>query len=179
MTPMKKCAWAFAILIAIYSGIAFADGGRLRFSNVAGPFLVTLFTSPEPLTPGPADFSVMVQDAKSGDILSDAQVTLDLDDASGTVHGVATHGIAINRLLQAVAINLPNSGPWTLHLNIQQGTRSAALSAPIFVEPGSRQATLVWTFASLPVVAIILFSLHQRQKMHLARLRSASTTRKI
>jgi hypothetical protein len=177
-----KRAFIVAVLIASCFNHAHADGGRLRFSSPAGPFLVTLFTTPEPLTPGPADFSVMVQDAKSGEILPDAQVTFDLvsrDDPAAALHAAATHGIATNRLLQAAELDLPRNGMWTLHLNIRQGDRSAALDAPIIVDRGSRKSKFVWIFVSLPILAIILFVFHQRQKMYLSRRQFATTTRKI
>ena len=161
--------WLF-LLVLLSSIPAFGDGGRLRFSRAAGPFLVTLFTTPEPLTPGPADFSVMVQDAKTGDILSDAHVSLQLTSAQGKVMNADTsHGIATNRLLQAAQFDIPSSGNWSMRLTLQQGTRSASLDADMPVQAGSRKALLVWTFAALPVLALLLFVLHQRQKAFLAR----------
>jgi hypothetical protein len=160
------------ILLLVAPAIAHADGGRLRFSKIAGPFLVTLFTTPEPLTPGPADFSVMVQDAKTSAILSDAQVTVTLtprDAASTPLVETASHGIATNRLLQSADFNLPKSGVWKLHLVIKDGAQSAAMDAPIEIEKGSRQLILIWIFATLPLLAILLFTLHQKQKLRLAR----------
>ena len=165
---MMKRILIFALLTLATN--AFADGGRLRFSKPAGPFLVTLFTTPEPLTPGPADFSVMVQDAKSGDVLSDALVTLHLTSSQGgSISVAASHGIAVNRLLEAAQFNIPTSGTWTLHLDVQQGTQHSSLDSDIPVQPGSRKAALVWVFALLPVLALLLFILHQRQKAFLAR----------
>jgi len=171
-----------AILFLASADCMFADGGRLRFSRTAGPFLVTLFTTPEPLTPGTVDFSVMVQDAKSGDILQDAQVTLDLTEADTTgdeIHAVASHGIAANRLLQAAEFDLPKSGVWRIHVNVDQGARSAALDESIVVDAGSRKAPLVWIFGLLPVLAIALFILQQRQKSYLAQRHATVTARKI
>ena len=167
MTSRLICV---AVLFISLSATAFADGGRLRFSKPSGPFLVTLFTTPEPLTPGPSDFSVMIQDAKTGDILSDAAVTLQLTSAQGvTINAVATHGIATNRLLQAAQFNIPSSGNWHLHLDIQQGTKTSSVDADMPVQQGSRRAALVWTFTALPLLAILLFILHQRQKAFLGK----------
>jgi hypothetical protein len=158
-----------ALLVSL-STTALADGGRLRFSTLSGPFLITLFTTPEPLTPGPVDFSVMVQDAKTGDILSDAQITLQLISSHGRViHATANHGIATNRLLQAAEFDIPSSGTWKIHLDIHQGTQTASLDADIPVQPGSRKTILVWVFTLLPLLALLLFILHQRQKAFLAR----------
>ena len=166
---LKRCSVLTLFLLCL-SCTAFADGGRLRFSNAAGPFLVTLFTTPEPLTPGPSDFSVMIQDAKTGDILSDAAVSLQLTSNQGaTINAVASHGIATNRLLQAAQFDIPSSGNWHVHLDVTQGTQTSSLVEDISVQPGSRKAALAWVFALLPVLAVLLFILHQRQKAFLAR----------
>jgi hypothetical protein len=170
MAIMIKRFICVAVLFISLSATALADGGRLRFSKPSGPFLVTLFTTPEPLTPGPSDFSVMIQDAKTGDILSDAAVTLHLTSAHGAIiNAVATHGIATNRLLQAAQFNLPSSGNWHLHLDIQQGAKTSSVDADIPVQQGSRKAVLVWTFTALPLLAMLLFILHQRQKAFLGK----------
>ena len=166
---MKKHILLLLMLPAI-SAAAHADGGRLRFSKPAGPFLVTLFTTPEPLTPGPTDFSVMIQDVKSGDILSDAAVAMKLtSDQGATIDASASHGIATNRLLQAAEFNIPSSGNWHLHLDVRQGTLTSSVDADISVQTGSRKAVLAWIFALLPLLAVLLFILHQRQKAFLAR----------
>ncbi len=169
---MKRACGVTLLLVSL-SISAFADGGRLRFSRTAGPFLVTLFTTPEPLTPGPADFSVMIQDAKTGDILPDAHVMLTLTPpgaSSSRLVAIAAHGIATNRLLQAAELNLPsNQTTWLLHLDIRSGAQMAAIDAPIEIENSSRQLLLIWIFAILPLAAILLFVLHQRQKMRLSK----------
>ena len=167
---MTRRNLSLILLLLCLSLTAFADGGRLRFSKPAGPFLVTLFTTPEPLTPGPADFSVMIQDAKTGDILSDAVVTLKLTPSAGaTINVLASHGIATNRLLQAAQFDIPSSGNWHVHLNVTQGTQTSSVDEDIPVQPGSRKAALAWVFALLPLVAVLLFILHQRQKAFLER----------
>jgi len=164
---MKKL---LIIILFLCCGQAFADGGRLRFSTVSGPFLITLFSTPEPLTPGPIDLSVMVQDVKSGEVLSDAHVGIDLQQQNGdgsTIHAEATHSRAVNKLLQAADIEIPASGSWRMCITVQQGSHSTVLDAVIPVEPGSRKTKLVWIFGSLPALALVLFVLHQLQKNQL------------
>ena len=152
------------LLLLCLCSRALADGGRLRFSRASGPFQVTLFTSPEPLTPGPSDFSVMVQDRATGDILQDATVTLDLDQQDRHAHAIALHRLATNKLMQAADLTLTSSGQWKVHLVIEQAGRSSTIDESLTVEAGSRQAKIVWVFATLPVLAIFLFVLHQGQK---------------
>ncbi len=147
-----------------------ADGGRLRFSKTAGPFLITLFTTPEPLTPGPADFSVMIQDAETGKILPDAVVTMDWSSAGReTIRARTRQNVATNKLLTAAEIVLPAAADWHLQMHVEEASRSAACETDIRVEPGSRTALLVWIFALIPFVCVGLFLLHQRQKLLLNR----------
>ena len=50
------------------------DGGFLRLCERSGPYQVAVFTSPTPLRVGPVDFSVLLQDAATGTVLSDARI---------------------------------------------------------------------------------------------------------
>ena len=45
------------------SASCWADGGAVRAIERDGPFQISVFTSPQPLVAGPADISVLVQDA--------------------------------------------------------------------------------------------------------------------
>ena len=150
---------------AFVCGVAFADGGHLRFSQAAGPFQVTLFTAPEPLTAGPADFSVMVQDGTSNQILPDADIDLTLTAADGrVVEAHARAGLATNKLLQAADVALPVVGAWHVVVQVKQGGRTGSCDADIVVGAGSRKRYLVWIFSLLPVFATMLFVLNQKQK---------------
>ncbi len=172
MTAPLRFAWLYVLLVVISGTSAHADGGRLRFSKTAGPFLITLFTTPEPLTPGPADFSVMVQDAVTGQILPDAVVTLQLDEQDGrTIRAIADHHRATNQLMQAAALSLPSVGSFRLHLVVRDASREASTDSSLIVQPGSRTAPLIWTFALLPFLAVLLFALQQRQKFKLSQSR--------
>ena len=42
----------------------FADGGTVQLRKEAGALLITVFTSPSPLSAGPADVSLLLQTAK-------------------------------------------------------------------------------------------------------------------
>ena len=52
------------------------DGGTVRISERAGPYRVTVFTSPSPLRAGPVDVSVLVQDGETGELATDVRVTV-------------------------------------------------------------------------------------------------------
>jgi hypothetical protein len=169
---MKRIA-IIAVVFICACNVGRADGGRLRFSKPAGPFIVTLFTTPEPLTPGTADFSVMVQDRVGGQVISNADVELRWVSPDGRILSAsAKRGAAVNQLLEAAEVNLPTAGVWRVAIEIRDGDRAATCDAEITVERGSRKTTLIWIFTLLPALAIALFVLHQRQK-HVVRLRRA------
>ncbi|MEI9975838.1 MAG: hypothetical protein WDO73_29525 [Ignavibacteriota bacterium] len=62
-----------ALLILIQS-TALADGGTVQFRSEAGPYVITLFTTPTPLTAGPIDISLLLQDRDGLTPVLDADV---------------------------------------------------------------------------------------------------------
>jgi len=75
-----RAALAAALL---WPAAAYPDGGTLRLRQDTGPFMVSVFTAPQPLRAGPADVSVLVQDRASTEVLLDAEVTLTLRPPDG------------------------------------------------------------------------------------------------
>ena len=50
-----------------------ADGGAVQFRRQTGPVIITLFSAPVPLRAGPADLSVLVQNARDGSPILNAK----------------------------------------------------------------------------------------------------------
>ena len=144
----------------------------------AGPFTISLFTIPDTLTAGPADLSVLVQDAASGDVLMDAAITLTLIDPTGAplvVH--PSHAQATNQLLEAAQVNLRAAGKWRVGIEVVHGTQSAACATELEVAGRSSQWGTIWFFALLPLAALALFAGVQVRKAKLGRNRYASGAR--
>src|SRR5207245_564998 len=53
-----------------------ADGGTIRLSERTGGYQVTVFTSPSPLRAGPVDVSVFIQSSSTGELITEARVTV-------------------------------------------------------------------------------------------------------
>src|SRR5580700_5635655 len=70
--------WHLLSLFLFLAGNAFGDGGSVQLHSVSGPFEITLFTEPPLPRAGQIDFSVLIQDAKSGQPVMDATVMLAL-----------------------------------------------------------------------------------------------------
>jgi hypothetical protein len=145
--------------------VALADGGRLRFREPAGPFVVTLFTTPDPLTKGRVDFSVAVERAGEPGLVEDAQIDLILTPANGrggTMVLHASHAAATSRWLQAANFSLPAAGIWNVTVRVRQGSEWGECSGTVRVKAtGTRD----WMWDVLPVpLAGLLFLLHGRRK---------------
>jgi hypothetical protein len=156
------------LLLAMGASAARADGGAMLLHQDAGAFTVTLFAAPQPLRTGDADFSVMVQDRSSGEILLDPVIDLTVAPAvaSATQQIVRlTKGQASNRVLQASTVQFSRSGKWRLTLAVRRGNDTGQLSTECSVEPDRSRATLVWFYVLLPVAIILLFVIHQALKL--------------
>lgn len=155
---------------------AFADGGVVLSQKISGPYRITLFASPFPLRAGPADLSVMIQDASTGEPVLDQSVSIDVQ-ASAASRGSAwlppccsmaaskgavpaTHGNAQNKLLYAANLTLPASGPHDISVAI--GGSPAALKIEVDVEPPPAPVSAYWPYLAAPPLLIGLFALNQR-----------------
>lgn len=154
------------VLIALDSGAeaARSDGGLLRLTEQAGPYRLSVFTTPTPLRAGPIDVSVLVQDAGTGATRSDVTVTITLTPAAGdgsVLHARATSTAATNKLFQAAAFDLPDAGPWlvTVALNGPEGTGQAAVT--VEAEPSPPRWVELWAWIAWPLLPIALFARHQ------------------
>jgi len=147
---------------------ACADGGRLRLHEPAGPFVVTLFTSPDPLTEGQADFSVAVERRETQGLVQDATVTLILTPVDGKEDHLvlrASHDAATSRFLQAANFSLPRSGVWRIAVIVQQGADVGRCSGQIEVLPRKLITDqIAWEIAGVPII-LSLFAIHRRRKM--------------
>lgn len=163
-----------ALVLAGAAVAAHADGGRLQMRQAAGPFVVSLFTTPESLAVGPADLSVMVEEQASGEVLLDADVVVELtseDAGSPPVTAHLSHAHATNRLLQDAVVQLPHAGRWHAVLHVRDAGREASVSTDLTVANYSARRGTVWFFAILPICVVALFAWVQVAKQRARRRR--------
>jgi len=156
-----------------------ADGGAVLTQEVVGPYRVTLFGSPSPLRAGPADLSVMLQDAKTGEPILDRAVTLKIAAAASpgseawvppccsmkTTSGAvtATHAAAQNKLLYAANVLLPASGPHAITITVNDSSsQPSTLNSQLTIEPPAPPLTNYWAFLAFPPLLVGGFALNQR-----------------
>lgn len=162
---MKKLA--LGLLLTAACAQAMADGGRLQMHTRAGAFIVTLFTMPDPLRPGRADFSVAIEKQGVEGLDEKAHVTIILAPADGKGAPIALrarHSDATSRFLQAAIFSIPHSGMWIVTTVIEEGEEIGGASCQINILPGSLiSEELVWQIVAVPITALF-FCCHQRRK---------------
>ena len=141
-----------------------ADGGTVRLSQRARSYQVTVFTAPTPFRAGPVDVSVLVQDAGTGQVVPQAQVTVWVGQSARSRPAVAypaTTEAATNKLLHAALFDLAEPGWWELEIEVQGPRGSARVRCEVeAAEPWPRWLAF-WPWISWPALAILLFGVHQ------------------
>ena len=168
MHQLIATARAFALAIGLIAGgleaVVSADGGLLRTRQEAGPFIVSIFTAPEPLRVGAVEVSVLVQ-SSDGRLLTDAVVDILLESTNLEQRRVsATHHATSNKLAKAAVIDLPTAGQWTLTISVRRDGDSATVTCLVPVAEARSQTALVWPWLLAPPVVIALFALNQTLK---------------
>lgn len=166
---------------------AFADGGAVLREEISGPYRLTIFGAPVPLRAGPADLSVLVQDAQSGTPVLNQHVEISVTapaaaPAEGTEAWVppccsmkvkaaavtATHAAAQNKLLYAANVVIPASGPHDITVTVRApdgDPEKPALATGVAtaqVAPPAPPLTAYWAYLLAPPFLIAGFALHQR-----------------
>lgn len=151
--------WGVGLAVLLCATAAAADGGRLRLRQDAGPFRIAVFTAPEPLTAGPADVSVLVQDRTSGEVLLDADVEVLVAAPGGGRKNLVPAPTGANRLLKAAVVSLAAPGNWRLEVVVRRAGQSARISATVPVGPPAPPWARVWPLLAAPPLAVALFVL--------------------
>jgi hypothetical protein len=145
----------------LVAGVARGDGGVLRLSQASGPFVISVFTAPEPLRAGRAEVSVLVQERST--VLLDARVELRLRAPGGTEQTLAlTRQAASNQLLHSAFVELRPAGRWVLAVTARRADTAATVSCDLDVAPASPGVTAQWLPLWLPALCILLFLLRER-----------------
>ena len=107
-------------VLLLFPSSAGADGGALRLSQETGGYRIAVFTMPTPLRAGPVDFSVLVQDAATGELAPGVQATIKVQrqGKSEAVARPATAEAATNKLYYAATLDLPEPGWYSVEVSI-------------------------------------------------------------
>src|SRR5712671_2353018 len=171
MTPRRKadrralryrwsCLLLILILLPTLVGIARADGGVVMCQRTSGPFTITVFSTEMPLRPGPADLSVLLEQADAHSPILDGEVFFELTHETGMIiRAEATRSQARNKLLYCSLIDLPLAGHWKIRLHINRGNTRAEMLSDLVVAAPQPVFLSHWELIAVPPIIIILFIL--------------------
>jgi hypothetical protein len=152
---------ALIVVSLLFADVAHGDGGVLRLSQASGPFVISVFTAPEPLRAGRADVSVLVQ--ARGTVVLDAAVELRLRAPDGTEQTIAASPRAAgNALLQSAFVGLRTPGRWGLAVTARRANTSATVGCDLDVAPATTALATHWVPLALPALCILLFVWRER-----------------
>ncbi|MFT3882163.1 MAG: hypothetical protein QM703_21240 [Gemmatales bacterium] len=162
LTPATVSALrrSLVMLVVLFGTSAIhADGGTVRLRERAGLYQVTVFTSPTPLRAGAVDFSVLLQNAGTGESVTNAKVMVRLTERSSrrVLEQWATSGAATNKLYQAASFILPEPGWWDVEVLIDGLKVHFAVQA----DQALPRWQELWYWYCWPVLAVVLFGVHQ------------------
>jgi hypothetical protein len=163
--PLLKLLLMFVAILA--PARLFADGGTVQLREEAGALLITVFTSPSPLSAGPADISLLLQKRNGLDPVLDADVSMRLrPDTSNTeipeIDARPTRQRARNKLLYAAPVTLSESGTWRLALTIFRNGERTDATGTIDVARAPEKALSYWSYIAFPPLIIALFVVRER-----------------
>jgi hypothetical protein len=166
MTAYSRISISFLVVSSFLlppSSFLRADGGAVRLRERAGGYQIAVFTSPTPLRAGPVDVSVLVQDAATGECVSEARVTVRLQGpgAARVLESPATAEAATNKLFRAAEFQLPEPGWWDVAVAVEGPHGPALVRFGLQAdEPPPRWLDL-WPWFGWPALAVALFGVHQ------------------
>jgi len=174
---MRRFAFILIVLCLLVAPSARANGGTVQVADQpAGPYIVTVFTSPSPVRAGAVDVSVLVQD-QARQPVDDAQVTVTTEPIGHAAPGgtySATRDQADIKLYYAAKFNLPAAGQWRFTVDVQ-GPRGGGATAFALEAGGASVISAPLLIALLFLVPLgIAWRLAHAQRQRLRRSSAAA-----
>src|SRR5215475_9097713 len=147
--------WCMFLLLSLVRSIR-ADGGVVLCQRTGAPFNVTVFLAEVPLRPGPADLSVLLEQADGHSPILDAQVFIELEHEGGMIiRAAATRTQARNKLLYCSLIDVPLSGQWKMRVHVIHGNNDAEVLSDLVVAAPQPLLLSCWKLTAAPPVVFI------------------------
>jgi hypothetical protein len=152
-----------------------ADGGIVRAHEQAGSYRVTVFASPTPLRVGLVDFTVLVQDAATGECVPQARATLRLTarKTGAFLEHPATADAATNKLYLTAVLELPEPGWWEVDIAIEGAQGPARVRFGVQADEVLPRWQELWPWFAWPALIVLIFSVHRALVRRTPRLNAA------
>jgi hypothetical protein len=152
------------VAIMLAQASALADGGTVQLRQDAGLFVITVFTAPAPLSAGPVDISLLLQNRNGLEPVLDANVSLLLraNTSGSEIRARPTREQAQNKLLYAAPVTFAESGKWELDIAILKNGERTGATGTIDVAPAPEKAASYWSYIAFPPLMIVAFVVRER-----------------
>jgi hypothetical protein len=109
------------------------------------------------------DMSVLVQDAATGEIVPEAQVSLHFTarESGESLEEHASAEAATNKLFRAALVQLPVPGWWDVEVAVEGPQGPAVVRFPMEADEAPPPWWDLWPWFTWPALAILLFTMHQ------------------
>ena len=154
-----------ALCLAAAAGTAWGDGPHVVLQASGGPYEVTVFGAPAPLTAGPAVFSVLVEDRASQTAVSDASVRGWLRANSGGPAFPILFKAGRGAGLLESQVTLPSAGSYRMSLTVTpRSGPPVEVTGVLVVEANHRRGLVVLWGVGAPVLVAFFFLVNQAAK---------------
>lgn len=170
--PIRAFLAIFAAVVALPLSVN-ADSGRVLRDMSCEDLRFTFLASPHPLSAGPCEFSVFIQDSTKGHPILDAVVSFSLKKLSvptpelawkgpGCISSgqskFASRGHSGNQFLYSVMMGIPEPGLWELSAVASRDGKNVSVSFPIEVASATRILWKFWALVAMVPLAIVLYA---------------------
>ncbi len=133
-----------------------ADGGAVVDRGRYGPFDVTVFVAPVPVTEGRADLSILI--AHDGTPRIDLPVRIRAVDPEGRVsESTLGDGDGSNQLLRAGVLTLDSPGEWTVSIQIaDRSDATGTFTLTVAPAPPHWRTLLPWMLLWIPIALLMV-----------------------
>ena len=141
---------------------AWADGGTVLLRQEAGDLVITVFASPSPLSVGPIDISLLLQNRNGLDPVLDANVSLLLHQDASSIEVHPTREQARNKLLYAAPVTFSEPGKWQIAVTVLRNGEKTSAAGILEVAPAPSKSASYAAYIAFPPVMIVLFMVRER-----------------
>ena len=160
------------VSFALMQGAAFADGGQLQGSELSGPFVINLYTSPIPLRTGIVELTALITNSADRTPVLDATVKILLRSETHPESALVMKAKRGGDGLRYFATpKLKPAGRWSIRIEASNSQGSGTFIRTLAVEDALPIYISLWPVLAFPPVAIAVFALQQRLRKRLGRVR--------
>jgi hypothetical protein len=161
----KRLVWASLILIILWCALlapptqAHLGGTPLLINEPAGPFLVSVWSLPNPLIANQeanliVAISEPMEDARAGVVVLDAEVAIELTQGGEQLLVYPSHDEATNKLFYEGYFTFPAEGTWAGNISLSKDGQTGTATFSATVEPGE-ETGINWLWVGLGAVLLI------------------------